>query len=76
MFIFHRANSYSFDPLVHTSINKIKNLKTFIVITDDKTKLNIVELEKLFSNKKLMVYEKLDEAVSWVKLHFNKKQSV
>jgi len=75
VYISYRKNSYSFDPLVHTSINKIKNLKTFIIITDDKAKINIVEFEKRFSKKKLLVVESLEEAISCVDDFFNKTES-
>ncbi|GGG09665.1 hypothetical protein GCM10011344_07840 [Dokdonia pacifica] len=75
VYISFRKNSYSFDPLVHHSINNIKNLKTFIIITDDKAKLNIVEFEKRFSEKNLLVVESLDEAISCVNEIFNKVKS-
>lgn len=72
VYISYRKNSYSFDPLVHISINKIENLKIFIIITDDKTKLDIVEFEKRFSKKKLIVVESLEEAITWIDTSFNK----
>ncbi|WP_299684145.1 hypothetical protein [uncultured Dokdonia sp.] len=74
VYISYRTNSYSFDPLVHVHINKIKNLKTFIIITDDKTKLDIVAFEKRFSKKKLIVTESLEDAIAWVEKFFNSTQ--
>ncbi|MEP0262357.1 hypothetical protein [Dokdonia sp.] len=73
IYISNRINSYSFDPLVHDSINKIENLIALVIITNDKTKQGIVQFEKQFSNKTLMIYEHLDEAISWAKDFFDKK---
>lgn len=73
IYISNRTNSYSFDPLVYESINKIENLIAMVIITSDKTKQEIVQLEKLFSKKKLLTFEHVDLAVSWVKEYFKKK---
>lgn len=73
IYISNRTNSYSFDPLVYESINKIENLIAMVIITSDKTKQDIVQLEKLFSKKKLLTFEHVDVAVTWVKEYFKKK---
>ena len=70
IYISNRVHSYSFDPLVHQSINKIENLIATAIITNDKTKQDIVQFEKRFSNKKIMIYESLEEAISWVHTFF------
>lgn len=73
IYISNRVHSYSFDPLVHDCINKIQNLVTTIIVTNDKTKQGIVEFEKRFSNKEIMIYERLEDAISWTHTYFNKK---
>jgi hypothetical protein len=72
IYISNRVHSYSFDPLVHESINKIENLIATAIITDDKAKQDIVQFEKRFSNKKIMVYKSLEDAISWVHAFFDK----
>ncbi len=73
VYISNRINSYSFDPMVYNVINDVENMLVMIVITNSKTKQDIVQFEKRFSKKKLMIFEHLDNAISWVKEYFKKK---
>ncbi|WP_298324896.1 hypothetical protein [uncultured Dokdonia sp.] len=63
VYITHRINSYSIDPIVYIETSKIKNLKGFIAVCPNKSLIESFRIEKLFFEKPFAVYQTLDEAL-------------
>lgn len=67
VYITNRIHSYSVDPAVYFETSKIDNLDGFAVVSKDFKAKSNAEIEKLFLNKPLQVFDTLDEAISWAK---------
>ncbi|WP_378187095.1 hypothetical protein ACE939_01930 [Aquimarina sp. W85] len=66
VYLAHRINSYSFVPTDHfKSTNLFPNLKGYGVIVYTVTQKRTAELEKSFMNKKMKIFENLNEAIQW-----------
>ncbi|WP_405224862.1 hypothetical protein [Dokdonia sp. Asnod1-B02] len=65
VYITHRINSYSIDPIVYIETSKIKNLKGFIAVCPNKSLIESFRIEKLFFEKPFAVYQTLDEALAY-----------
>ncbi|AEE20720.1 hypothetical protein JM84_1940 [Dokdonia sp. Hel_I_63] len=65
VYITHRINSYSIDPIIYLETSKIKNLKGFIAVCPNKSLIESFRVEKLFFNKPFAVYQTLDEALKY-----------
>ncbi|WP_243835783.1 hypothetical protein [Gelidibacter sediminis] len=67
VYITHRINSYAVDPSVYFETSKIKNLRAFVVVSNDYKAKSNAEVEMLFSSKPFKIFDNLEDAVSWVK---------
>ncbi len=65
-YITRRENSYSVDPNVYLETSKIENLVGFAIVSKEKIHITTVEVEKLFLNKPMKVFEELKGAIAWV----------
>ena len=65
VYITHRLNSYAVDPATYIETSKIKNLKGFAVVSKDYKAKSNVEVEKLFLDKPVEIFNDLKDAVSW-----------
>lgn len=74
VYITHRINSYSIDPIVYIETSKIKNLKGFIAVCPNKSLIESFRIEKLFFEKPFAVYQTLDEALAYKEELLNGKQ--
>jgi len=70
IYISDRKYSYSINPMTYKSISEIENMEAFIVVTHDKTRLALVNFEKQFYDKTLMVFEHLEDAITWAENYF------
>ena len=60
VYITNRVNSYSVDPSVYFDISKLKTLVGFAVVSKDYTAKSNAEIEKLFLNKPMEVFDVLE----------------
>ena len=67
VYITNRVNSYSVDPSVYFEISKIKTLVGFAIVSKDYTAKSNAEIEKLFLNKPMAVFDVLEDAIAWAK---------
>ena len=67
VYITNRVNSYSVDPSVYFDISKLKTLVGFAVVSKDYTAKSNAEIEKLFLNKPMEVFDVLEDAITWAK---------
>lgn len=67
VYITHRKNSYSVDPVIYKYTSEIENLEGFAVVTKEIIALKNAEIEKLFLNKPFEIFKKVDDAVIWAK---------
>ncbi|MBA6152622.1 hypothetical protein [Gelidibacter maritimus] len=65
VYISHRLNSYAVDPATYLETSKIKNLKGFAVVSKDYKAKSNAQVEKLFLDKPLEIFDDLIKAVSW-----------
>lgn len=73
VYISHRINSYTVDPITYIETSKIKNLKGFAVVSKDfKARAN-ADVEKLFLNKPIEIFDDMEKAISWTKSILNQK---
>ncbi|MBO3098088.1 hypothetical protein [Gelidibacter pelagius] len=72
VYISHRINSYAVDPATYFETSKIKNLKGFAVVSKDYKAKSNAEVEKLFLNKPLEIFDDLNKAISWKDSILNK----
>lgn len=66
-YITNRENSYSIDPNVYMETSKIENLVGFAIVSKEKIHVTTVQLEKMFLNKPMKVFEELKDAIAWIK---------
>lgn len=67
VYITHRINSYSIDPLIYKTTSKIENLIGFAVVTNEKLAIKSAEIEKIFLTKPFKIFKKLEDAELWAK---------
>ncbi|WOD43842.1 hypothetical protein [Hwangdonia lutea] len=65
VYITHRINSYSVDPVNYTRTSKIENLAGFAVVSKNNVALSNAEIEKTFLKKPFAVFDNLDDAKDW-----------
>jgi len=66
VYVSHRLNSYSFDPVDYGEIvNMFPNLVGFAIVSDNKQRRMLASLEKLFIKRPISVFYHLDEALLW-----------
>ncbi|MBT8278696.1 MAG: hypothetical protein KJO41_06820 [Bacteroidia bacterium] len=67
VYLTHRKNSYSVDPVIYFETDKIENMVGFGVIAEVPVSGGNAEIEKLFLNKPFKIFLNRDEAVHWAK---------
>ncbi len=67
VYITHRINSYSVDPVIYTQTSKIKNLIGFAVVGKVPLSAANAEIERLFLQKPFEIFDKLSDAIDWAK---------
>ena len=75
IYITHRKNSYSVDPVIYKKTSQIKNLLGFAVVADVPVAKGNAEVEKLFLNKPFEIFQSLNNAISWAKSILNNKEN-
>lgn len=66
-YITNRIHSYSFDPSIYLETSKIENLVSFAVASAKSINITNIQVEKLFFNKPFNQFNKLSEAIKWIK---------
>ena len=66
-YVTHRKYSYAVDPTVYTRTSRIKNLKAFVVVTEEGIGSMFTKIEQIFMKKPLKVFDNLELALAWVK---------
>ncbi|NAS30407.1 hypothetical protein GTQ40_05445 [Flavobacteriaceae bacterium R38] len=66
-FISYRMYSYSVDPMVYKESSKEDNMRAIAIVSSNELNQLTVEVEKMFFNKDLQHFEKLDNAIDWIK---------
>lgn len=75
IYITHRINSYSVDPIIYKKTSQIKNLIGFAVVADVPVAKANAEVEKLFLNKPFEIFQSLDKAITWANNILNIKEN-
>lgn len=76
VYVSHRLNSYSFDPVGYGEIvNMFPNLVGFAIVSDNKYRRMLAGLEKLFIKRPIGVFYHLEEAFTWAEKLVEKKVS-
>ncbi|MBM1105416.1 STAS/SEC14 domain-containing protein [Aurantibacter crassamenti] len=66
VYISHRKNSYSMDPVEYKEVvDLFPNFKGFAIVSQNKYRRMIASLEKLFIKKPIEVFENMDSALIW-----------
>lgn len=65
-YITHRINSYSVDPKVYLETSKIPNLVAFAVVSGDQMSLSNTQVEQLFLDKPVQLFDELEAAQAWI----------
>lgn len=66
VYISHRINSYSMDPVGYQEvIEMFPNFKGFAIVSQNKYRRMIASLEKLFVKKPIGVFDNMDSAFFW-----------
>ncbi len=65
VYISHRINSYSLNPLSYFEVNKIKNLIAMAIVSEDPKQTMQSSLEQAFFGKKLGQFDTIQEALEW-----------
>lgn len=72
VYITHRKHSYSVDPRIYTETSKIPNLAGFAVVSDKEIPMSTAQVEKIFLNKPMQVFDTVEQAVKWVEIVIRK----
>lgn len=68
IYISHRKNSYSIDPIgYYEAVKLFPNLSGFAIVAQHKHRRMLASLEKLFLKKPIRVFDNLDSAFVWSK---------
>lgn len=65
VYITHRINSYSVDPIVYIKTAQIKSLMGFAIVSKSPNQKKLSTYEKTFFNKEFKLFEKMEEALQW-----------
>ncbi|WP_062055180.1 hypothetical protein [Aquimarina longa] len=65
VYITHRINSYTINPIIYFETAKIKNLVGFSVVSNDPKQKMQTKIEKVFYNKEFMQFETMEDALEW-----------
>ncbi|MDH7446837.1 hypothetical protein [Aquimarina sp. 2201CG14-23] len=65
VYITHRINSYSVDPIVYIKTAKIPNLLGFAVVSNDPIQKTLTKYEKSFFNKEFRRFDDIKSALAW-----------
>ena len=65
VYITHRVNSYSVNPISYFEGNKITNMIGFAVVSKDPKQRSQSRIEKTFFDKELRQFENMEEALEW-----------
>lgn len=66
IYISHRVNSYSMDPVGYMEVVEMfPNFKGFAIVSQNKYRRMIASLEKLFIKKPIGVFDNMDSAFFW-----------
>jgi hypothetical protein len=76
IYITHRKNSYSVDPIIYKKTSQLKNLLGFAVVAKVPVAKANAEVEKLFLNKPFEIFQSLDDAISWAKHILNTEENI
>lgn len=60
-----RLNSYSIDPTLYSYLLEMQNLKGIAVVTNRKILQQNFQIEKVFYDNKLRIFNTLEEAITW-----------
>lgn len=66
IYISHRLHSYSLDPVGYGEVvNMFPNFKGFAIVSKNKYRRMLANLEKLFIKKPMAVFHTLEDALVW-----------
>ncbi|GAA4272328.1 hypothetical protein U6A24_20905 [Aquimarina gracilis] len=65
VYITHRVNSYSVNPISYFEGNKIKNMVGFAVVSEDPKQQSLSKIERTFFDKELQYFDTLQAALQW-----------
>lgn len=65
IYITHRVNSYSVDPIVYIKTAELELLKGFAVVSKDPVQKSQTSYEKTFFNKEFRYFETVEDAIKW-----------
>jgi len=66
VYISHRLNSYSMDPVGYREVVELfPNFKAFVIVAENKRRRMLAHLEKLFIKKPIKVFDNLEQAIEW-----------
>ncbi len=66
IYVSHRLNSYSMDPIGYEAISKMfPNFKGFAIVSENRYRRMIAKLERLFIKKPIAVFYDLESAFEW-----------
>ncbi|MEZ4857736.1 MAG: hypothetical protein R2781_02900 [Flavobacteriaceae bacterium] len=66
-YITHRIHSYSVNPIVYKEVSEIPNLVGFAMVSENKETLKNSDFEKYFIKKPTKAFQKLEDAIDWIK---------
>ena len=67
VYITNRVNSYSVDPRIYLETSKIPNLIGFAIVSEKEIQISTAQVEQIFLNKPMRVFDTLPQAISWTK---------
>lgn len=74
IYISHRINSYSVDPIwLFKAKKQFPNCKGFVLVADRKGKEKFSRIERLFLKINLVLQDNLENAITWADQYFTKK---
>lgn len=66
VYVSHRRNSYSWNPVQYREvITLFPNFTAFAIVSKNKTRQMLGTLESLFMKKPIGIFENINEAVAW-----------
>lgn len=66
VYISHRTNSYSWNPIHYREIVELfPNFMALAIVSENKKRRMIANLERLFIKKPIKVFDNLDDAIQW-----------
>lgn len=74
VYISHRLHSYSMDPVGYQEVSKMfPNFKGFAIVSENRYRRMLANLEKLFIKKPIAVFYTLEGAYEWAETLLNKE---